>query len=73
MGRNYLFVNHTKKHIVLIEDLDTVWNFIFRLLKVGWKETDSVELMHEIDDYINLKYYVKHENYTHDFGDEVFM
>jgi hypothetical protein len=72
MLHNYLLVNHTKKHMVMIEDIEELWKFIFRLLKLGWEETDSVETMHELEDYTKLRYLAKNENYTHDFGDEVF-
>ena len=68
----YLLVNHTKKQIVLIEEIEEVWRFIFTLLKFGWNETDNVETMHEFDDFAKIQIYVLRENYTHDFGDEVF-
>lgn len=72
MSYNYLLVNHTKKHMVMIEEIDELWKFIFGLLKLGWHESDNVDTMHELEDYAKLKHYVKYEHYTHDFGDEVF-
>ena len=72
MPYNYLLVNHTKKYMVMIEELEELWKLVFQLVKVGWTETDSVEMMHEVEDYVKLKHYVKYENYTHEFGDEVF-
>jgi hypothetical protein len=58
--------------MVLIEDIEELWKFIFKLLNDGWKETDTVETMHEFEDYGKIRGYVKRENYTHEFGDEVF-
>jgi len=72
MVYNYLLVNHTKKHIVLIDDIETMWQECMRLLKYGWNESDMVDTMHEMEDYHKLRSLVIYENYKHTLGDEVF-
>jgi hypothetical protein len=71
MDFNYLYVNHTKKRIILL-DLENIWKDCVDLLNSGWEQTDSVEIMHEYNDYGRVKYFVRNEGYSHDFGDDVF-
>jgi hypothetical protein len=72
MGYSYLLVNHTKKQIVLIDEMETMWQECMRLLKCGWNESDNVDTMHEMEDYHKLRSLVIYEHYAHTLGDEVF-
>ena len=65
---NYLLVNHTKKRIILIEEIEMMWKECVHLLKTVWLDTDMVEVMNEYSDYTKLSYLVKQEGYSHDLG-----
>jgi hypothetical protein len=66
---SYLLVNHTKKRIILIEEIEMVWKECISLIKSSWHDTDSVDVMHEYEDYTKLCYLVNQEKYDHDLGD----
>jgi hypothetical protein len=66
---SYLLVNHTQKRIILVEEIEMMWKACIHLLKNVWRDTDTVEIMHEYDDYNKLCYLAKQENYQHDLGD----
>lgn len=60
-----VFVNHTKKRIIIVE-YDHLW-FEMKSLFADWKD-DTVETLRERDDFTKLKYLATHEKYTHDLG-----
>jgi hypothetical protein len=60
-----VFVNHTKK-IILVVELENLWEHVKSIFEL-WKD-DMVEILQEHDDFQKLRYLANNENYSHTLG-----